>query len=66
MNERTTVKVILEGDAALVDAIVARLREMFTVTYESKNVQHIRNAHDDVRRHLRLLPPGLAHIGEER
>jgi hypothetical protein len=59
MNE--PVKVILEGDETLVEAIAARLREMFTITYESKNNQHVRNANDDVRRHLRLLPPGLAH-----
>jgi hypothetical protein len=55
-----TVKLILEGDPGLVEATAVRLKQFFTVTYESKN-QRLSHRPHEYRRYLRLLPPDLAH-----
>ena len=58
-NNQRTVKVTLEGDPDMVDAVSDRIREFFTVTYQSKD-NHVALS-SQVRRFLRLIPPGQAH-----
>lgn len=65
MNTKT-VKLTLEGDPATVEEITARLRHLFTVTYESKNSRIAQAAEPRVRRYLRLQPPGHLNQPEDR
>lgn len=55
----STVKVTLEGQPDWVEATAARLKQFFTVTYESKphRVSHRPHAK---QLYLRVLPPDLA------
>lgn len=59
-----TVKLTLEGDPDTVEEITTRLRNLFIVTYESKN-SHIAQATEPrVRRYLRVLPAGALNTQE--
>lgn len=60
MSATTTVKVTLEGQPDLVEAITKRIEQFFTVTWISKNNTRL-NGSPNVRCYLRLLPPDLAH-----
>ncbi len=55
MQSTRTVKVTIQGDPAMVEAVAARIREMLQITYESKN-NHVQGRPGDVRRWLRVLP----------
>lgn len=55
-----TVKVILSGPPDRVEAVAGRLRQLFTVTYESKD-RPSRLGQDSISRFLRVLPPDQAH-----
>lgn len=55
-----TIKITLEGEAEAVELITARLQKFFTVTYVSKD-QESRLSPEQIKRYLRLLPPGQAH-----
>lgn len=54
-----TVKVTLTGELDRVEAVAERIRQLFTVTYESKDRET--RLSDGIIRYLRVLSPGPAH-----